>query len=225
MVQFRALRNNKENRRVRDVIIASGLTINVYEPSIDDVNKILDLQERWVSVDDPQARQVSGVDMVRELFPILSDVEGIDELTDEEVQEIADEPIVAYIQLQTVIETVLSEIFQTHVLVARKRLVDANYNYEAEKVNRDAFNTAMSLEIKNTGATDIVDKINKMTEEIEGKVKDQEVEVSNERVIQLEKVKEETDKKINGVKEYNNLLADYRKASAAQKNKSLDKDK
>lgn len=205
LVKFQALQNDLNNRRIREIIMASGLTINVYEPSKEDVGVILDLQERWVDPENPEVRTITGVDIIRDLFPILTDLEGIEEMTDEEIQHVADNPSLAYLQLQIEVETILTEVYKTHVLSARKNLLDTDFQLEATKVEAETFNRSIALAIKNTGATDLIDRIDQyaqgMDKIAEGKA-EKEKEATMTKLAEIEK---DTDEQIN---KYKDVLAE-----------------
>ena len=201
--------------------MASGITVNVYEPTGEAVDKILTLQEKWVDADDPNARTVTGVEIIKELFPLLTDLEGIEDMSDDEIQEVADNPTVAYIQLQIEIETILTEIYKTHVLSARKNLLETDYHVEANKVNVEAFNRSVALAVKNTGTTDLIEKIDKFAEasaqaaEVEEKVSEEK------RIIHLDQIRKETEIEVDKTKEYNEKYAKYMLDFAEQDNKEL----
>lgn len=222
LVQFKTLANKG---RIRNVIMASGITVNVFEPTAEVIDKILDIQEKWVDSDDPEARTITGVQIIKELFPLLTDLEGIEEMTDEEIQEVADNPSIAYIQLQTEVEMLLTEIYKTHVLSARKRLLDTDYHVEANKVNIETFNQSVALAVKNTGTTDLVEKIEKFADSTAKAAEVQDQKETQERIIHLNKVKEEVQADIEKQSKHNDLLKRYQKDFATQPNKDLsDKD-
>lgn len=156
MANLLKLKNDPENRNIRDVVMSGGETIRVFEPSADDVSKIIEMQEKWMEGDE---LVINGSDIVRVLFKLLTDIEGLDELTDEEIQDVAENPSLAFIQVQDHVETIVSEVFKTVVLSARKRLLETDLEVEAYKVNEETFSRALSLAARETGTTNLLNKI------------------------------------------------------------------
>lgn len=156
MSNLMKLKNDPENRNIRDVVMSGGETIRVFEPSADDVTKIIEMQEQWMEGDE---LVINGSDIVRVLFKLLTDIEGLDELTDEEIQDVAENPSLAFIQVQDHVETIVSEVFKTVVLSARKRLLETDLEVEAYKVNEETFSRALSLAARETGTTNLLNKI------------------------------------------------------------------
>ena len=112
------LKNTKEYRKIRDVVMSSGSTVNIFEPTLEEIDEILNLQDEWVS---DEGMSISGADVVKVLFPMLTDLEGIDEMTESEVQEVIDNPSNAFIQIQYHIETIITEVYKTAIFKSQKR--------------------------------------------------------------------------------------------------------
>lgn len=143
MVKFTDLRNNPNNRKVRNVIMSGTETIRVFEPSKEDTQKIIDMQERFI--DEGDTVEISGATVVRELVPLLTDIEGFDELTDEELEKILDEPSLALTQVQQEIEIIITEVYKTILLHSRKQLQSADFNIEAFRINAESADRILAL--------------------------------------------------------------------------------
>ena len=156
------LKNTKEYRKIRDVVMSSGSTVNIFEPTLEEIDEILKLQDEWVS---DEGMNISGADVVKILFPMLTDLEGIDEMTESDVQEVIDNPSNAFIQIQYHIETIITEVYKTAILKARKEILEKDLEVENYKVSEEVFDRTLSLAAKNNGTKEVFDKLQEAEEE------------------------------------------------------------
>ena len=156
------LKNTKEYRKIRDVVMSSGSTVNIFEPTLEEIDEILILQDEWVS---DEGMNISGADVVKVLFPMLTDLEGIDEMTESDVQEVIDNPTNAFIQIQYHIETIITEVYKTAILKARKEILEKDLEVENYKVSEEVFDRTLSLAAKNNGTKEVFDKLQEAEEE------------------------------------------------------------
>ena len=156
------LKNTKEYRKIRDVVMSSGSTVNIFEPTLEEIDEILKLQDEWVS---DEGMDISGADVVKILFPMLTDLEGIDEMTESDVQEVIDNPSNAFIQIQYHIETIITEVYKTAILKARKEILEKDLEVENYKVSEEVFDRTLSLAAKNNGTKEVFDKLQEAEEE------------------------------------------------------------
>lgn len=211
MANLLKLKNDPENRNIRDVVMSGGETIRVFEPSADDVAKIIEMQEKWMEGDE---LVINGSDIVRVLFKLLTDIEGLDELTDEEIQDVAENPSLAFIQVQDHVETIVSEVFKTVVLSARKRLLETDLEVEAYKVNEETFSRALSLAARETGTTNLLNKIEQAADgiiEAGEKQKEENITALNEYKNSVQ----------NRVDHYSKMVEERRKEFAEADEKDL----
>lgn len=156
------LKNTKEYRKIRDVVMSSGSTVNIFEPTLEEIDEILKLQDEWVS---DEGMNISGADVVKVLFPMLTDLEGIDEMTESDIQEVIDNPSNAFIQIQYHIETIITEVYKTAILKARKEILEKDLEVENYKVSEEVFDRTLSLAAKNNGTKEVFDKLQEAEEE------------------------------------------------------------
>ena len=142
--------------------MSSGSTVNIFEPTLEEIDEILKLQDEWVS---DEGMNISGADVVKVLFPILTDLEGIDEMTESDVQEVIDNPSNAFIQIQYHIETIITEVYKTAILKARKEILEKDLEVENYKVSEEVFDRTLSLAAKNNGTKEVFDKLQEAEEE------------------------------------------------------------
>ena len=166
------LKNTKEYRKIRDVVMSSGSTVNIFEPTLEEIDEILNLQDEWVS---DEGMSISGADVVKVLFPMLTDLEGIDEMTESDIQEVIDNPSNAFIQIQYHIETIITEVYKTAILKARKAILEKDLEVENYKVSEEVFDRTLSLAAKNNGTKEVFDKLQEAEEEFKQAEEDEKI--------------------------------------------------
>lgn len=203
------LKNTQENRKIRDVVMSAGSSINVYEPTLVEIDEILKLQEKWASKD---GIEVSGIDVIKVLFPMLTDLEGIDEMTDEEVREVNDNPTNAFLQIQYNIETIITEIYKTTILKTRKEILDTDLQVEAYKVQDETIERTIALASKNNGTEEVANKL-KLAEKSFLEAEKENAE--SEKVVKIEKFKTEEKESETGLSKAMTELDKYRGSFAS----------
>ena len=216
-VQAKNLISRKGNRAIRkSVFTSNGDSIIIYEPTRDDIAKIMEMQERWV-----QNQTADGLEfepdqyqVIRELFPLLTDIEGLEELTDEEIQELDENPNILFMQAAQVVQQIIAEVFSLIVLNYDKSIA------ESEAII--ATNTSVLNTIQNTvvqasieaGDPTLFDKIN---EEVEKEYQKGSLESLRSELAQTEKDLEAEKKMITVAPQDRKVdhiakLAEFRKA-------------
>ena len=198
------LKNTKEYRKIRDVVMSSGSTVNIFEPTLEEIDEILILQDEWVS---DEGMNISGADVVKVLFPMLTDLEGIDEMTESEIQEVIDNPSNAFIQIQYHIETIITEVYKTAILKARKEILEKDLEVENYKVSEEVFDRTLSLAAKNNGTKEVFDKLQNAEEEFK-QAED------NEKITKLEDYKAQEKESESTLDEAQIKLAQFKEAFA-----------
>ena len=198
------LKNTKEYRKIRDVVMSSGSTVNIFEPTLEEIDEILNLQDEWVS---DEGMSISGADVVKVLFPMLTDLEGIDEMTESDIQEVIDNPSNAFIQIQYHIETIITEVYKTAILKARKEILEKDLEVENYKVSEEVFDRTLSLAAKNNGTKEVFDKLQNAEEEFKQAEE-------NEKITKLEDYKAQEEESKSTLDEAQIKLAQFKEAFA-----------
>ena len=198
------LKNTKEHRKIRDVVMSSGSTVNIFEPTLEEIDEILILQDEWVS---DEGMNISGADVVKVLFPMLTDLEGIDKMTESDVQEVIDNPSNAFIQIQYHIETIITEVYKTAILKARKEILEKDLEVESYKVSEEVFDRTLSLAAKNNGTKEVFDKLQNAEEEFKQAEE-------NEKITKLEDYKAQEEESKSTLDEAQIKLAQFKEAFA-----------
>ena len=184
--------------------MSSGSTVNIFEPTLEEIDEILKLQDEWVS---DEGMNISGADVVKVLFPMLTDLEGIDEMTESDVQEVIDNPSNAFIQIQYHIETIITEVYKTAILKARKEILEKDLEVENYKVSEEVFDRTLSLAAKNNGTKEVFDKLQEAEEEFKQAEE-------NEKITKLEDYKNQEKESESTLDEAQIKLAQFKEAFA-----------
>ena len=216
-VQAKNLISRKGNRAIRkSVFTSNGDSIIIYEPTREDIAKIMEMQERWV-----QNQTADGLEfepdqyqVIRELFPLLTDIEGLEELTDEEIQELDENPNILFMQAAQVVQQIIAEVFSLIVLNYDKSIAESE---AIIATNNSVLNTIQNTVIQasiEAGDPTLFDKIN---EEIEKEYQKGSLESLRSELAQTEKDLESEKKMITVAPQDRKVdhiakLAEFRKA-------------
>ena len=183
MVQFSELMNHKKNRQVREVVFVKGESIHIYEPSKEDVEIIVGLQERFAKSDKDKTKiAVTGEDLVSILFPLLTNVESMEKLSKEEIAEIVDNPSLALTQASHVIEGIVTEVYKMTILSARNRILETDFRMESVRTTSEIVEKALGLANRDGKTGQLLDKIKTATEKVES-LKDVREKRDNQSVL------------------------------------------
>lgn len=160
-INFKKLMNKESDRNVRSIVPYGAGHITVFEPSVTDVNVILELQESWKKENDEI--EVDGTDLIRVLYPLLTDITGLEDMSDKEVEEVLENPSIALMNIKTTIESILIELYSLIFAQARQGLLENNFNLESHLFNKETFSIMTSLVDKHTGK-DMSDKLRQATD-------------------------------------------------------------
>ena len=216
-VQAKNLISRKGNRAIRkSVFTSNGDSIIIYEPTREDIAKIMEMQERWV-----QNQTADGLEfepdqyqVIRELFPLLTDIEGLEELTDEEIQELDENPNILFMQAAQVVQQIIAEVFSLIVLNYDKSIAESE---AIIATNNSVLNTIQNTVIQasiEAGDPTLFDKIN---EEVEKEYQKGSLESLRSELAQTEKDLEAEKKMITVAPQDRKVdhiakLAEFRKA-------------
>lgn len=205
MATINHLKNLSNKRNVRAVLSASGQIVTVYEPTIDEINKIIEMQERWLNKD---KFVMTGEDLVKIIVPMLTDIDGIENATDEEIKEIVENPSILYMQIQYEIEIIIKEIYQALVLANRRALADQDLEVTMYHSTQEMFDKVLMNATKLTGNENLRENVIELANKLEEKVGREEQKALD--------VAEESTK--SNLDRYQDMLNKYERAFADKSN-------
>ena len=170
MVQISSLKNLEGlDRNIREVCTSGNISVIVYEPSRSDVEKLLEMQDEIYEADAEGNVQIKidGATMIRKIYPLLTDLEGIEDLSDEELEDVLDNPSIALIQASSVIEQIVIETYKIQVLSIRKQMVEQDLEYEQFRFQHYAAQKIMERAEREGGLEEINQKVKNMNKELD----------------------------------------------------------
>lgn len=206
---------NGGDRRIRDVVNSNGQRIEIYEPRKEDIKAIIDMQDRAMveNEDGQHVISLTGAEIIRGVFPLLTDVEGIDDLSDEELEEIVENPSIAFLTAQHTIEGIVTEIAKMVILQMKNRLLEQDLELETVRNTSDILERVLDLGHRDNKTEEVVNKIEKTISSIV----DPKVEFSEEEKQEVKTVaaniEKEMDEKVvdfysGGLAKYKNSFGD-----------------
>ena len=138
MVNINKLYNNQNNRIVRATVTMSGETVKIFEPSLSDFDKILELQQQYI--EDTSEFEVKAVDVIKSIIPMLTDIEGMEDISDEELEEIINNPTLLLLSVVDELEVILFEVYKTVISSNKKHVTEMEFKTDMYQFNADSFN-------------------------------------------------------------------------------------
>ena len=164
MVNINKLYNNQNNRIVRATVTMSGETVKIFEPSLSDFDKILELQQQYI--EDTSEFEVKAVDVIKTIIPLLTDIEGMEDISDEELEEIINNPTLLLLSVVDELEVILFEVYKTVISSNKKHVTEMEFKTDMYQFNADSFNRIISsVEAKDD--KNLANKIKELSETVE----------------------------------------------------------
>ena len=163
-IKISKLKNKAEKRNIREVVSVNGDIINIFEPTEEDVRQIMEYQEKYLQGDD---FEITGAELIKVFFKLLTDIDGIDDLTDEEIDDIVENPSVAFLMVQSVIEGIILDVFRYIVSNARNEVVMADFSAQAEIAQTDLLESVLKYTADKYDASELLEDIKKKTDKLQ----------------------------------------------------------
>lgn len=147
MVQIASL-GGKE-RTIRQIINTPTGRVTIYEPTKADVDKIMELDDFIAAlnqdageVEDREDKdvaestlEVSGTTIMRDLIPMLTDIEIPEDISDEELEEIISNPTMTLSMVQHALENIVTDVYTIMIMSVQNQLREANLSYLTSKLS------------------------------------------------------------------------------------------
>lgn len=199
LVKFKNLKNDPNNRTVRAIVDSPYGQIKVFEPTTEDVEEIINLQdiisafnedsnEEEIREDLEQVLDISAVTVVKDLFPRLTDIE-VDYMSDEEVQDIISHPNLALTQVKLIISGIISDIYKMMILSMGNCLKDMDLSNQSLKVQEKVMNTTIEHLSKTEKGKEVLEamdetaKIDKALESDDSELKEKVAKESHMKLV------------------------------------------
>ena len=126
----------QKNRTIRELITTPQGNIEVYEPRIEDIQAIIDLQREQNFGAETGVVRFDGAVVIRSLYPMLTNI-NLGELTDEELEEVIENPSIHLLIAQQVIAQIVAESNKLYAERVKTELMNAESSLaQAEIMNQ-----------------------------------------------------------------------------------------
>lgn len=118
MVKLQSLKNDPKKRAVYRIVDTPTGQITVYEPTKNDIKRIVELQDEIAryNEDNEMELEVAGYTVISELIPMLTDIDIDPDLTDDELRDVAENPTLALITVTHILEGIVSDVYKMLIL-------------------------------------------------------------------------------------------------------------
>lgn len=170
LVQFNSFYNDPNNRQILEVINTPTGAVTIFEPSKDDVNKIMQLKEMVDAFNqenvDENLLDINGTTILKELIPLLTDLEIDPDMTDEEMAQIIENPTVELSLITSVLSSVVTNIYTLMIMNFKNNLELRNMVDQTEEISDSALAMFISKQSKTDEGRKQIEEINKQSEKI-----------------------------------------------------------
>ena len=170
MIQFNSFYNDPNNRQILEVINTPTGAVTIFEPSKDDVNKIMQLKEMVDAFNqenvDENLLDINGTTILKELIPLLTDLEIDPDMTDEEMAQIIENPTVELSLITSVLSSVVTNIYTLMIMNFKNNLELRNMVDQTEEISDSALAMFISKQSKTDEGRKQIEEINKQSDKI-----------------------------------------------------------
>lgn len=170
MVQFNSFYNDPNNRQILEVINTPTGAVTIFEPSKDDVNKIMQLKEMVDAFNQENADEnlldIKGTTILKELIPLLTDLEIDPDMSDEEMAQIIENPTVELSLITSVLSSVVTNIYTLMIMNFKNNLELRNMVDQTEEISDSALAMFISKQSKTDEGRKQIEEINKQSDKI-----------------------------------------------------------
>lgn len=173
MVQFNNLKNVEEEKKIIATIQSPTGPINIFEPTADDTAAIMNMHELVDyfnadhDSDDDDVIPITGVRVVRDLYPRLTDIEGFDDLSDEDIQQVIDNPTQALMTVNAYINQLIYRTYTLMVLTYKNNLYLQHMENLVADVSDETMNMIIETASKTDEGRDAIEGLSKSTEALQ----------------------------------------------------------
>lgn len=176
MVKFRSLYNDPENRMIREIIEGATGPITIYEPSQNDIDRIMQMNDMIASFnsepkdgeeEDGMTLNVRGETILKELIPLLTDIEIDEDMTEDEMQKIIENPTIDLLNVMQVLSGIVTQIYTFMILHYRNTVQMEDVMERSEDVRDTTMDRYVSAAAKTDEGRQMLSGLAKSAAEFE----------------------------------------------------------
>lgn len=195
MVQFKSLINEESNKKIIATIQSPTGPINIFEPTASDVAAIMNMHElvdyfnRENDLKDKEDTEIpiTGIRVVRELYPLLTDITDFDDLSDEEIQQVIDNPTEALMTVNAYVNRVIYRTYTLMILTYMSNLQLQHMENLVADVNEKTLDMIVESASKTDEGREALENLKKSTDALQ----EQQREINEKDVLEDEKLAKE----------------------------------
>lgn len=176
----------QEERQLRGLLNTPQGAIEVYEPTVDDISKIIDLQSGKGMDGNTEVVSFDGVEVVRNLFPLLTNID-LGEVSDEKLAEIIENPNVHLLIAQQMVAQIVAEANKLYVEQIRTGIMNADSTAHQVQLMNEIPALIMEKAKGEGRVGELVNKVEEVGKELEEAIAREEAanaELANEANVQ-----------------------------------------
>lgn len=141
LVKFSSLKSDPKKRQIHSIIKSPTGDITVFEPTKEDIEKIMELQEFVISLNkdskkDDNTLDISGMTIIKKVVPLITDLD-LNGLSDEEIQDVINHPNLAMMELNQILSSIITSIYKMVILSYANELQTNDVSLETMKLNHN----------------------------------------------------------------------------------------
>lgn len=172
-IQLKNLTVNPDVKTVREYIGTPQGSIEVYEPTLEMVNKILEIQTETGFDYSSDVVIFDEMTLLTKIFPLMTNIES-DKMTEEELQGVIDNPSIHLLIAQNVVAQIISEANKLYAERLKAELASAETVLAQSDLISSIPNMLNEHAKRNPVVADNLREIEALTTQVEQMIKDEE---------------------------------------------------
>lgn len=166
MVNISQLGLPQETRKIREIINTPHGQIEIYEPTVEEADAIIEL-ERQEGIDFGEDRiQFDGLTVLKGLFPILTNI-NMKDLSDEELTEIIENPSIHLLIAQNIVAQIVSDVNKLYSERIKAEIKSAESVLSQAELIASIPSVIREQAKNNEELSELVNKVDKISDKID----------------------------------------------------------
>lgn len=170
-VNIKSQINDPKNKKIRTIIDTPEGSITVFEPTTDDVAQMMELQDFIASANQPPEEranlEIRGQTIMKVLVPMLTDMEVPEDMSDEELQNIIDNPTLALSLVTQVLSGIVTDVYSTMMYMLSNEMKRDLLQEAVTVVSDNSSSLVKKMMLKENGGNELVRELEKAEQDVE----------------------------------------------------------
>lgn len=169
-------------KQVREIINTPQGSIEIYEPNFETVKTIVDMQFGQQFGAETGVISFDGATVIKELFPLLTNIE-LNDLTDEELEDVINNPSIHLLIAQQIVAQIVAESNKLYAQRVKTELMTADSTMAQVELINSIPNIILDKAKRDGNVSDLMSKVESASKELE-----EAIEKEAKEIIQSEEV-------------------------------------